>query len=69
MGWASTGASYDYIPELKDVETKLDLAFWGTVPTASNLPSLIILLLFFGNPNIYTISSHVHTYWIPGQIL
>jgi len=69
VGWASTGASYDYIPELKDVETKLDLnlAFWGTVPTASNLPNLIIL--FFGNPNIYTISSNVHTYWIPGQIL
>jgi hypothetical protein len=46
VGWASTGASYDYIPELKDVETKPDLAFWGTVPTASNLPSLIILLFF-----------------------
>ena len=54
----------------KMLRYKIDNVFEGTVPTASNLPRLSIpdtSEVFFWNPNIYTISSNVHTYLLDSR--
>ena len=63
------GQAMNTYEKSKMLRYKIDNVFEGTVPTASNLPRLSIpdTSEVFWNPNIYTISSNVHTYLLDSR--
>ena len=69
--WNKSNFVKSIIQKIKDVETKLDHVFWGTVPTASNLQSLSIPLSFFFVIQTYILYLQMFTptYWIQEQML